>query len=287
MAVLTYNRKALLCLACVFALLSCASTESRKSKSLAKMDKGLAGKYQKEEGPNYFWHSDKNYVWDIRKSKYRDARTRSKAPNPTNKKGKAHGSLSPKLLALKKIDPLLAEEHQNASKNPPAFLRHRGQSYVWDTGALSYRPVKKKAGPKPAPLSPKLLALKKIDPLLAEKYQKEKKEPPDSLSHKSQNYLWDKKTLDYGLVKEKAKPAPLSPKLQALKKIDPLLAEKYEKRKGEPPNVLKYKSNLYLWDLDTLEYRSTKKKLSLKRPAPSPKLLALKRIAPPLAQKYQ
>ena len=222
---LTYNRKALLCLACVFALLSCASIESRKSKSLAKIDKALARKYQKGKAPNYFWHNDRNYVWDIGKSKYKNMRGKAKvSKKEITKTQKAPSS---RLNALKKMAPLLAEEYQNANKEPPTFLRHGAQSYAWDIGALDYHPLKEKAELEALPLSPKLQALKKIDPLLVEKYQKGKKEPPDSLSHKSQNYLWNPDTLSYGLVKEKAKPksALLSPKLQALKKIDSLLAE--------------------------------------------------------------
>ena len=94
---------------------------------------------------------------------------------------------------------------------------------------------------------------------------KENKEPPNSISYQSQNYLWDSKALSYGLVKEKAapkiepKPAPLSPKLLALKRIAPPLAQKYQRENKEPPDRLTYKSQNYLWNPGAVKYNLVEK----------------------------
>ena len=280
--------------------------QSKRLNSLRKLDPALARKYQNKKAPAFVRHRSKSYVWHEKAGEYKAPRfgkkrkpSRSKtALSPKKRSGDSKSaSLSPKLRSLKRIAPSLAQKYQREKKEPPAFLKHESRSYVWNEKDGEYKVPRfgKKRKPKSLAskkLSPKLRSLKKIAPLLAEKYQRENKEPPAFLKHESKRYvwnakdgeykvpgfrvprlekvkpkryLWDRQAQDYGYVREDAEPTYFSPKLQSLKKIAPPLAEKYEKASREPPDRLTYKSQNYLWNPGAVKYNLVKKK---SRPKP-------------------
>ena len=147
-----FNR--LLLLLCITALFSCASAQSRKLKALAKIDPKLAQKYKDGEEPAFVRHNNKNYVWDIKSSQYKDTSVKGKiikkAP-PKEIAKKPPLPLSPKLQSLKKIAPALARKYQEQKKEPPYALKYNSKIYLWDNDTKEYRSSKKKLSLKAKP----------------------------------------------------------------------------------------------------------------------------------------
>ena len=157
------------CFACAFAFFSCASLQDKRVKSLAKIDPKIAQQYEHKRAPSFIKHKGKGYIWHINSLKYQDTSIRGVQKALSQKEStqapsvKKPASLSPKLLALKKIAPTLAQKYQKQKKEPPNALKYNAKLYLWDIDTGKYLSSKKKLSlkAKPPPL------VKKAPPLIS------------------------------------------------------------------------------------------------------------------------
>ena len=265
-------------LALCFAL-SCSSSTSHVIKSKSSPDprfksyekilmrelRNELAQRHKEGFPNILKGSSGTYVYDTKKQEYvlrKRALSKTelrvlagKKPSSSPHHSKARYR-SYKRIAMRELRNDLAQRRKEGFPNlvegpsGPYIYDTEKQEYILDQRLIGRRKTEglnkneyvlrgslsrdSLLTSRPLPLSPKLRALKKTAPPLAEKYQKENREPPNRLTYKSQAYLWDSEALSYGLVKEKASPE-IEPRLLASKKPSPPVSTKPPQAKAPPP----------------------------------------------------